>query len=137
MTTTLLLSLLFTWSNLQEEEKITINVTNIKTNTGFIMIAIYDDEENFLTRRVVTSGKFKVSAKGNLKCDLAIPFGDYAISIFHDKDSDGRLGSNLFKIPNEPIGFSNNASAFFGPPDFEKAVFSFRTPAQEHTIKLK
>ena len=137
MTTTLLLSLLSTWFNPQEGQTINIKVTNIKVSTGYIMIAVYDKEESFLTRNVATSAKYKVSEPGELNCKIKMPFGKYAISIFHDENSDRKPGTNLFKIPNEPIGFSNNASAFFGPPSFEKALFSFNTAQQNHLIKLK
>lgn len=137
MTTTFLFSLLSIWLNVQSDQTIRINVTNIKVDTGYIMIAVYDKEDHFLTRNVATSGKYKVSHSGELECKLTMPFGDYAISIFHDENSDRKLGTNLFKIPNEPVGFSNNASSFFGPPSFEKALFSFNTDQQEHSIKLK
>lgn len=128
----LILALLF---QVQDEQVLTVSVNNIKSDAGYIMIAVYDEEDHFLTRNVAISGKYPVSKAGSLNCKLKMPHGRYAISIYHDADSDGRLGTNFFKIPNEPVGFSNNASALFGPPSFEKAVFSFD---QNHSlIKIK
>lgn len=53
-----------------------------------------------------------------------VPEGDYAITIFHDKNSDGKLNTNLVGIPKEPYGFSNNPMALFGPPRYEKCLFN-------------
>jgi len=53
--------------------------------------------------------------------DVAI--GTYAIAVFQDKDTDGKLDSNLFGAPTEPYGFSNNVYGRFGPPDFEDVSF--------------
>ncbi|MGI9552193.1 MAG: DUF2141 domain-containing protein, partial [Aurantibacter sp.] len=67
---------------------------------------------------------------------INLDIGDYAISIYHDVDADGELDANLFKIPTEPTGFSNNPKSIFGPPDYRKALFSFGKDGQEITIKL-
>lgn len=94
MTTTFLLSLLSVWLNQQTDHTLKINVKNIQKDTGYIMIAVYDE------------------------------------------DGDGSLGTNMFKIPNEPIGFSNNPSSFFGSPSFKKARFSFQEKSKQINIKL-
>ncbi len=52
-----------------------------------------------------------------------VPAGTYAVSTFHDKNSDEKLNTGMFGIPQEKYGFSNNASEPFGPPSFQKAAF--------------
>jgi uncharacterized protein (DUF2141 family) len=47
--------------------------------------------------------------------------GTYAVALFHDRNSNGFLDKKALGIPKEPYGFSNNASATFGPPSFERA----------------
>ena len=54
-----------------------------------------------------------------------LPFGEYAIKVFHDENSNNKLDKNLFGAPTEAYGFSNNARATFGPPDYKKAAFRF------------
>jgi uncharacterized protein (DUF2141 family) len=58
-----------------------------------------------------------------------IPFGEYAVKIFHDEDNNGELDAGFFGIPTEDYGFSNNAKASFGPPDYEDAKFLFNRKA--------
>lgn len=52
-----------------------------------------------------------------------IPAGVYAISTFHDENSNGQIDKNVLGMPKEKYGFSNNASKPFGPPDFSEAAF--------------
>jgi uncharacterized protein (DUF2141 family) len=54
-----------------------------------------------------------------------VPFGEYAIRVFHDENGNKILDKNLFGKPTEAYGFSNNARATFGAPDYKKAAFQF------------
>jgi uncharacterized protein (DUF2141 family) len=52
-----------------------------------------------------------------------IPNGVYAISLFHDKNGNGILDRNLFGIPIEGYGFSNNIHPIFRGANFEESKF--------------
>ncbi|MEI9953062.1 MAG: DUF2141 domain-containing protein [Pseudomonadota bacterium] len=70
------------------------------------------------------------TAKANAATALCvfekIPPGVYALSAFHDQNSNGKLDTNLLSIPSEDYGASNNARGTFGPPSFEDAKFAYR-----------
>ncbi len=67
-----------------------------------------------------------------------IPVGKYAIAVFQDENSDGKLNTNLFGAPKEPYGFSKNKFGMFGPPDFEDVTFQVAGESPVSlTIKLK
>jgi uncharacterized protein (DUF2141 family) len=51
--------------------------------------------------------------------------GTYAISVFHDENSNGKLDTNFLGIPKEGVGASNDAKGHFGPPKFADAAFQF------------
>lgn len=53
-----------------------------------------------------------------------LPMGTYAVAVMHDQNGNGQLDTNLFGIPQEGIGVSNNALNTFGPPVFEETSFS-------------
>lgn len=57
--------------------------------------------------------------------DLA--YGTYAVSVYHDENSNGALDHNLFHFPAEPLGFSNQFQIGLtsGMPTFEKMKFQF------------
>jgi uncharacterized protein (DUF2141 family) len=66
-----------------------------------------------------TAGKVIVATKGTLTMSFEnLSPGDYAVQLFHDENDNGKMDSNLFGIPSEGFGFSNNARANFGPPAF-------------------
>ena len=56
----------------------------------------------------------------------SLPYGDYAISVHHDKNNDGKVNTNWIGLPNEGLGCTNDAKGFFGPPSFEQAEIHFR-----------
>ena len=64
-----------------------------------------------------------------------LPEGEYAISVLHDVNDDGKMNSNAVGMPIEPFGFSNNAMGNFGPPSFEQA--KFKVTAEKKTVSIK
>ncbi|MBM4455271.1 MAG: DUF2141 domain-containing protein [Verrucomicrobia bacterium] len=67
----------------------------------------------------------------------AVPYGTYAIKMFQDLDGDGKLKTGFMGAPEEPWGFSNDATGFMGPADFSDAKFELDTPELELTIRLQ
>ncbi len=63
-----------------------------------------------------------------------LPPGTYAVRLYHDEDDDGELDTNMFGVPQEPFGFSNNARGNMGPPDFEDAAFTLGSDSLSMTI---
>jgi uncharacterized protein (DUF2141 family) len=55
-----------------------------------------------------------------------LPEGRYAIKAFHDVNDNGEFDFNLFGIPKEPYGFSNNVMGTMGAPKFEQAAFDVK-----------
>jgi len=63
----------------------------------------------------------------------------YAIQAYHDENDNLTVDRNFLGIPNEAIGFSNNAPVRFGPPRFDDAEVivppeGIRTALQLHPI---
>lgn len=51
-----------------------------------------------------------------------VPFGEYAVKVFHDANENEKLDMGLMG-PKEAYGFSNNARGRFGPPSYADAKF--------------
>ena len=47
-----------------------------------------------------------------------VPYGEYAVGVFHDLNENGRLDANFFGFPKEDMAVSNNAKGgpLGGPP---------------------
>ena len=65
-----------------------------------------------------------------------IPYGTYAVSVFHDENGSGSLERTLFGIPKEGVGASRNPGFRFGPPDFNDARFSLDAPQRTISITM-
>jgi len=101
-----------------------VRVTNITKVQGKVMLAVYDRQEDFLTDNVVTSAIAEVH--GNeviMNLDGLVLSHPYAISIYHDVNSNGKLDTNIMRIPTEPYGFSNNNLGVLPIPNYQKSAF--------------
>ena len=123
--------------NHDNQDTLIVNVQNIKKAEGKIWIAVYDNPDMFLGDEVVLGESFDIHETGNLQCKLVLPFGHYALSIFHDKNSNDKLDTKIFGIPKEPYCFSQNARKPFRAPRFDEAVFNFYQNNQITNLRLK
>lgn len=107
-----------------QTQTLTVIVQNVKSDQGQVRVAIYHSEKEYM--KTLWQGKSVKAKSGEVELVFGqIPPGDYAISVFHDANENGKLDSNLVGIPKEGFGFSNNAMGNFGPPSFNEARFLF------------
>ena len=102
-----------------------LEVQNIKPSKGSIKVAIFGTEETFLVDDKAIQGH-SVATTNSDKLIITLkdlPFGTYAIAIYQDLNDNDNLDTNLFGVPKEPYGFSNNARSKWGPPKYEIAKF--------------
>lgn len=119
--------------------ELALTFSNIQQAQGSIYIALYDNEAAFLNpekmrdKRVVA-----IRNTGNLNISFPnLAEGDYAISCFHDLNDNGKLDTNVFGVPSEPFGFSNNARPNFRAPNWAEAMFQHRNSQRPAAILLK
>jgi uncharacterized protein (DUF2141 family) len=67
---------------------------------------------------------------------LQVPPGRYALVALHDENSNHKLDRNMFNIPKEGFGFSNNPKVFLSAPSFDTAAMQVACPTTETTIHL-
>ena len=101
-------------------QTLTIRVENIEIEKGNLMIGIFSDEENFPDNyfrgeSIPTSYSVLIIRFENL------PFGQYSVSVYQDANNNGKLDTNIFGIPTERYGFSNDIRR----PDFRRSMFDF------------
>ena len=119
---------------------LTVEISGLKDATGNVYIAVYDSDSTWLSDTTVLSKKVAISETldGELvRTELLLPLGEYALSVFYDKDDDGELDTNFIGMPKEPIALSNNAVAKFGPPKYADAVFTLRAEPMIQRISIK
>lgn len=116
-------------------ETLNIDVTNIKSATGKVFVALFDaggfagNTSLQGTQVDVTGDTVRVSFDG-------VAPGIYGIKLYHDVNGNGKLDRNLIGMPSEPYGFSNDAPARMGPPRWSDAAFEHTGAAAVQTITL-
>lgn len=109
----------------QEKSRLTLKVEGTLSENGKLRAALFDSPDGFPDS--LQNGQQMVSEKvtgdtSRLIFD-AVPFGEYAVVVFHDENNNGILDKNSKGIPLEPIGVSNNAKMKLGPPKFDRCAF--------------
>ncbi len=99
-------------------------INEIKSDTGKLYVQIFKGQTNY-QKSIAELSTIANAKKGKVTITFNdLTAGEYAIRFFHDEDNDGKLATNLFGIPSEGYGFSNDAKPNFGPVSFENAKFT-------------
>lgn len=116
---------------------LTVTVTNINSDKGIIRLAICGPASGFpdCTGHAARTATLPIT-DGTAKASFApIPAGSYAVSVFHDANSDHKLDTFL-GIPREGYGFSGNPPFRPRAPRFSEAQIEIGNDTRA-TIKLR
>lgn len=104
---------------------VTIAVSELASDTGALVVQVYDSKDTWLSDNTVLSKRHTLS-EGDAGKTIEIPIelkpGRYALSVYHDENNNEKLDANFIGIPNEPVGLSNDHRPKFGPPNYNKAA---------------
>lgn len=94
--------------------------------TGSVMVSLYDSETAYTGGTPIRRVKIDLAGGARTTIFADLPPGTYALKAFHDVNGDGRMNSNPFGIPIEPVAFSNDAPLNMGAPKWDRARFTLR-----------
>jgi uncharacterized protein (DUF2141 family) len=115
---------------------VSVTVTGVRNDHGHVRVAICQ-RETFLHPNCPWFANSPAHAGRVLVTVPNVPPGTYAAEAFHDEDDNGQLERSFFGLPEEGMGFSNNAPMYFGPPRFEAASFPVGNRDTAITFPLK
>jgi uncharacterized protein (DUF2141 family) len=103
----------------QSTSTLTVRVTGIRNANGKIRLGLYRDS-NFVEGREI-----EIDAKTLTAATVFtnLPRGVYAVNLFHDENMNDKMDTNLFGMPVEGYGFSNNPAKRMGKPGFDETNF--------------
>lgn len=135
---TLFAFLAFTAGSPVETGELVITVDNINKTKGTIWIGLYDSADNYLIKEKSILKKIDVKQKGSSQLIVEnLPFGTYAVALFHDINANGEMDKNLLGIPSEPYAFSKKPKSKWRIPKFDEVKFNFSKDRQQLKTKLK
>ncbi|MDR3612882.1 MAG: DUF2141 domain-containing protein [Candidatus Obscuribacterales bacterium] len=108
-----------------------VHVSGFGSDRGVARFMLFNDESEYLKDKFngLTAFKIGTASIKNTEANYVfrdIPYGEYAIKLFHDPDKTGLLPRNRLGGAKSEYGFSNNAKGRFGPPSFENAKFTLQ-----------
>ncbi|MFD2907597.1 DUF2141 domain-containing protein [Flavobacterium ardleyense] len=118
-----------------ENPQLTLKISNIEKMQGEIIIGVFNQDKNFLKDGfAIKNYKIKVEKNTAVINITDLPKGEYAITMYHDENSDNECNRNFVGIPKEGYAFSNNFKPRFGPPKFKDCKFEL---SGNKTLQIK
>ncbi len=122
---------------------LTVIISGIKIPEGVIRLALFNSPDSYTSTDHSGSVAYQkaigiISKDGQSVIVLNnIPYGEYAIKLYQDSDNSGKFKTNLFGVPKEGYGFSNNAPATSGAPSYDAVKFVFSKNISLQKINLQ
>lgn len=106
---------------------LTVRVHGLSSDRGRVAVALFASAEAFPDQKRALAGQLARIEKGRAAVRFAgVRPGVYAVAVLHDENENAKMDFNFLGMPLEGYGFSNDASAPFGPPSFKAASFTLK-----------
>ena len=118
------------------QSSMTIHVEGLREAKGQLMIFVYNNAEDFPTKRdraVFSKSVPVTSASMEISFD-SVTVGTYGVAVYHDENMNGKMDRHWYGPPKEGYGASNDATGTLGPPQFDDAKFEVNET--QTTIKI-
>lgn len=117
---------------------ITVIVKTGGQTGGNIHLALFENAASFPKNSEAYQGiKLPASSGFTQHTFERIPWGTYALAVFHDLNGNDKLDRNFLGVPSEPYAFSNNPTVKWKEPTFEEAAFPLRQATLNISVQLK
>lgn len=118
--------------------KLKIVITNPRSQEGRLLLSMHNKQEGFPgdTAHSILTRALKITGDTMEFEFIKLPYGEYAVAVFHDENSNFKMDTNMFGIPKEGIGISNNAYRMMGPPHYDEAKFTLDAPEKVIYVKM-
>jgi uncharacterized protein (DUF2141 family) len=116
---------------------LTVVITNLRSAQAPVILGLYRDNDSFL------------HDEGRLKAYTFVPngktltaqisdqeYGEYAISIYQDENSSGKMDKNILGIPKEGYCLSNNFRPKLKAPSYDDCKFDYDEKSNTLSMKM-
>ncbi|TDI68469.1 MAG: DUF2141 domain-containing protein [Bacteroidetes bacterium] len=121
-----------------ETGSITVDINGFKNEDGTVRVAMANSRETHPENAKAFREAESMIEGGKVEVVFTdIPYGEYSIRLYHDKNGNKELDKNVFGVPKEPYGYSNNARAKLSAPSWKKAMFKLDSENVTQKIDVK
>ena len=115
-----------------------VEMTGFRNDQGNVSVALFNQGQAYPKspdKAVAIIYSRIVNKKASATFDQ-LPAGEYAVSVYHDENNNKKMDTNIFGIPKEGVGASNDARGHFGPPKYQDAKFYFDGTTKSISIRI-
>lgn len=119
-----------------EENRLSVQLHNIRDTQGHLRVLLYADPAGFPKEDKALKILTLPAQSGTVQCQFeGLPTGRYAIMAYHDENDDQKLNRRFGMFPTEGYGLSNNPKVM-GPPRFDESAFPVSATANSVNISF-
>ena len=119
--------------------EIVLHISGLRNDNGILRVLLFQSSDGFPSDHKKSYALKNVSLEGDSVTVTIpnIPYEEYAISVLHDENTNGKMDTNWIGLPKEGVGISNNVKSKFGPPKYEEAKFKHNSKKLLLNIEMK
>ena len=123
----------------EEGGHVIVAIDDLRNGAGFVRCVLFNQADGWPEVHTKALRAISAPIEGRrATCDFSnVPAGNYAFAYVHDENSNKKLDKNLFGVPIEGYGVSNNARGTVSAPSFASASFRFDGGTLRHHPKTK
>lgn len=115
-----------------------VNVLGLQNSRGQVIANLFKEGDDLFGKPYARQTR-SVSVQQAIITFVNLAPGRYALIAFHDINGNNDLDHNIFRLPAEPLGYSNGfgLTLLSGLPDSKKLAFSIGSTPQTIDITVK
>ena len=103
--------------------ELSFTIKDIQQGSGSLYVALFNSAKSY-NQNLPYRAQHVEANETHLNVHFSrLPKGEYAVRYFHDQNNNQKMDMNLFGMPLEGFGYSNNAKPNMGPAAYQQMKF--------------
>lgn len=119
-----------------QSSSLLVEISGLASTKGQLGVALYSSSKGFPSdaQHAVLRAYYPISGSTTKVRLPDLAPGTYALAVYHDANNNKTMDKNIFGVPKEMFGFSQNPQVNFKAPSFEECAFTLT--GSPKTIRL-
>ena len=113
---------------------LTLVIKNMQTPDGPIVVGVYQQQNKFLDEKDEFKKYTIKPNKDGIVTIKDLDYGEFALALYQDVNSDGKINKNGIGIPKEPYAFSNNYKPVVKAPAYKDCKFAYNSAGSDTLV---
>ncbi len=122
----------------QDGATLTVNISGLESGKGQFVVSVWPGADAWKDKKPLGRYSVPIVNGGATWTAENLAPGQYAVTVYHDKNSNMKMDRHWYGPPREKGAASNGAKAqTFGPPKWEDMMFEIGTEPKAIEIKFE